>query len=143
MLIKGIVEEQLNYGFDTNVSSTESEDQQDPSAPEWIEKEGRRRKQLKEEETKKRMMRTIVDGELGKFDRPEGDPLECPICLVEVNIGAVFPCQHQFCRDCSINSLAKNPACPICKMDVIGYVREVRRNGESAAVRNLLHHPQS
>lgn len=43
----------------------------------------------------------------------------CPICReASSNIAYVRSCQHQFCRDCIVQWVRKNPSCPLCRRTV-------------------------
>lgn len=63
-------------------------------------------------------------------ESPDANPLHCAICLddIDENVpGSVLqlPCSHKFHTDCIIPWLTERQSkCPLCKYDVLNYVRE-------------------
>ena len=66
-------------------------------------------------------------------EKTENTEIQCPVCLLKFNHKCTTPCNHEFCKDCIIQSIQHSirnrnrTVCPFCRTDIKVY--DIKING--------------
>lgn len=52
--------------------------------------------------------------------------MECPVCMNEMDVDYLIPCEHPLCKQCAAQWFIKKPICPTCRQHPAKYTSNLR-----------------